>query len=157
MQTPCLGVLLAFHINQVIQPLHWISSLSHPYLTTLYIFNSIVSWSPKPSPLRIPWIHQGWTPADMEAWHAAVHGVTKSRTWLSDWAELKIPYDYTLEVTNRFKGLDLVDRVLEEWRTVVHNILQGVVTKTIPKKKICNKAKWLSEEALQIAEKRSRR
>ena len=45
--------------------LHWISSLSYPYLTTLYIFNSIVSWSPKPSPLRIPWIHRGWTPAKM--------------------------------------------------------------------------------------------
>ena len=42
--------------------LHWISLLSYPYLTTLYIFNSIVSWSPKPSPLWIPWIHRGWTP-----------------------------------------------------------------------------------------------
>ena len=42
--------------------LHWIFSLSYPYLTTLYIFNSIISWSPKPSPLRIPWIHRGWTP-----------------------------------------------------------------------------------------------
>ena len=43
--------------------LHWISSLSHPHLITLYIFNSIVSWSPKPSPFRIPWIHRSWTPA----------------------------------------------------------------------------------------------
>ena len=43
--------------------LHWISLLSYPYLTTLYIFNSIISWSPMPSPLRIPWIHRGWTPA----------------------------------------------------------------------------------------------
>ena len=42
--------------------LHWIFSLSYPYLTTLYIFNSIVSWSPKPSPLRNPWLHWGWTP-----------------------------------------------------------------------------------------------
>ena len=63
------------------------------------------------------------------------------------------PYDYTVEVTNRFKGLDLVDRVPEELWMEVRNSLQ-VVTKTIPKKKKCNKAKWLSEEALQIAEKR---
>ena len=52
---------------------------------------------------------------------------------------------------NRFKGLDLVDRVPEELWTEVHNILQEAVTKTIPKKRKCNKAKWLSEEALQIA------
>ena len=55
---------------------------------------------------------------------------------------------------NRFKGLDLVDRVPEELWTEVHNILQEAVTKTIPKKKKYKKAKWLSEEALKIAEKR---
>ena len=55
---------------------------------------------------------------------------------------------------NRFKGLDLVDRVPEELWMEVHNIVQEVVTKTIPKKKKCRKAKWLSEEAIQIAEKR---
>ena len=55
---------------------------------------------------------------------------------------------------NRFKGLDLVDRVPEELWTEVHNFLQEAVTKTIPKKRKCNKAKWLSEEALQIAEER---
>ena len=66
----------------------------------------------------------------------------------------KIPYDYTVEVTNRFKGLDLVDRVPEEiWMEVCNNE-QKVVTKTISKKNKCNKAKWLSEEALQIAEER---
>ena len=59
-------------------------------------------------------------------------------------------------MTNRFKGLDLVDRVTEELWTEVCNIVQEVVTKTIPKKKKCKKAKWLSEEALQIAEKRSK-
>ena len=60
-----------------------------------------------------------------------------------------------LEVTNRFKGLDLVVRVPEELWTEVHNTVQKAVTKTIPKKKKCKKAKkWLSEEALQIAEKR---
>ena len=63
----------------------------------------------------------------------------------------QIPYDYTLEVTNRFKGLDLI-RVPEELWTEVCNIVQEVVTKTIPKKKQCKKAK--SIEALQIAEKR---
>ena len=54
---------------------------------------------------------------------------------------------------NRFKGLDLVDRVPEELWMEVHNIVQAVMTKTIPKKNKCKKAKWLSEEALQIAVK----
>ena len=64
------------------------------------------------------------------------------------------PYDYIVEVTNRFKGLDLTDRMPEELWTEVHDIVEEVVIKTIPKKKKCKKAKWLSEEALQIAEKR---
>ena len=59
-----------------------------------------------------------------------------------------------MEVKNRFKGLDLVDRVSEALRTEVCNIIQEAVTKTIPKKKKCKKAKWLSEKALQIAEER---
>ena len=66
----------------------------------------------------------------------------------------QISYDYTVEVTNRFKGLDLVERVPEELWTEVHNIVQKVVTKIIPKNMKFRKAKWLSEEALQIAEKR---
>ena len=66
----------------------------------------------------------------------------------------QIPYDYTVEVTNRFKGLDLRDRVPEELWMEVPNIVQQVVIKTIPKKKKCKKAKCLSEEDLQIAEKR---
>ena len=66
----------------------------------------------------------------------------------------QIPYDYTVEVRNRFKGLDLIDRVPDELWTVVHDIVQEVVIKIIPKKKKCKKAKWLSDEALQIAEKR---
>ena len=65
----------------------------------------------------------------------------------------QIPYDHTLEVTNRPKTLDLIDGVPEELWTEVHNIVQDVVVKTIPKKKKCKKAKWLSEETLQIAEK----
>ena len=59
-----------------------------------------------------------------------------------------------MEVTNRFKGLDLIDRVPEELWTEVHDIVQEAGIKTIPKKKKCKKAKWLSEEALQVAEKR---
>ena len=59
-----------------------------------------------------------------------------------------------MEVTNRFKGLDLIDRVPEELWMEVHDTLQEAVIKTIPKKKKCKKAKWWSEEALQIAEKR---
>ena len=66
----------------------------------------------------------------------------------------QIPDDYTVKVTNRFKGLDLIDRVPKELWTEVHDIVQEVVIKTIPKKEKCKKAKWLSEEALQIAEKR---
>ena len=58
----------------------------------------------------------------------------------------QIPYDYTVEVTNRFKGLDSIDRVPKGLWTEVHNIVQEA--KTIPKKKKCKKAKWLSEEAL---------
>ena len=62
------------------------------------------------------------------------------------------PYYYTVEVTNRFKGLDLVDRVSEELWTEGGDIVQGSTTKIIPKKKICKKAKWLSEETFNIAE-----
>ena len=66
----------------------------------------------------------------------------------------QIPYDYTVEVTNRFKGLDLIDRVPEELWTEVCNTVQEAVIKPILKKKKCSKAKWFSEEAWQIAEKR---
>ena len=66
----------------------------------------------------------------------------------------QIPYDYTMEVNSRFKGLDLVDRMHEGLWTEVCNIVQEAVIKTIAKTKKCKKAKWLSEEALQIAEKR---
>ena len=66
----------------------------------------------------------------------------------------QIPDDYTVEVTNRFKGLGLIDRVPEELWTEVLDIVQEAVKKTIPKKKKCKKAKWLSEEILQIAMKR---
>ena len=65
----------------------------------------------------------------------------------------QIPYDYTVEVRNRFKQLDLIDRVPDELWTEVHDIVQETGIKTILKKKKCKKAKWLSEEALQIAMK----
>ena len=66
----------------------------------------------------------------------------------------QIPYDYTLKVRNRFKGLDLIDRVPDELWTEVGYIVQETGIKTIPMEKKCKKAKWLSEEALQIAVKR---
>ena len=66
----------------------------------------------------------------------------------------QIPYDYTVQVRNRFKGLDLIDRVPDELWTEVHDIVQETGIKTIPMETKCKKAKWLSEEALQIAMKR---
>ena len=66
----------------------------------------------------------------------------------------QIPYDYTVKVTNRFQGLDLIDRLPEELWIGVHDIVQEAVIKIIPMKKKCKKAKWLSEEALQVAEER---
>ena len=66
----------------------------------------------------------------------------------------QIPYDYTVEVRHRFKGLDLINRVPDELWTEVHDIVQEAVIKTIPMETKCKKAKWLSEKALQIAVKR---
>ena len=66
----------------------------------------------------------------------------------------QIPYDYTVEVRSRFKGLDLIDRVPDELWNEVHDIVQETGIKTIPMEKKCKKAKWPSREALQIAVKR---
>ena len=66
----------------------------------------------------------------------------------------QIPYDYTVEVRNRFKGLDLIDRVPDKLWNEVHDIVQETGIKTIPVEKKCKKAKWLSGEALLIAVKR---
>ena len=66
----------------------------------------------------------------------------------------QIPYDYTVQVRNRFKGLELIDRVPNELCNEVCDIVQETGIKTIPKKKKCKRAKWLSEEPLQVAEKR---
>ena len=68
----------------------------------------------------------------------------------------QIPYDYTVEVRNRFKGLDLIDRVPDELWTGLCDIVQEIGIKTIPMEKKCKKAKWLSEEALQIAVKKEK-
>ena len=65
-----------------------------------------------------------------------------------------IPYDFTVEVRNRFKGLDLIERIPDELWTEVRDIVQKTGIKTIPMEKKCKKAKWLSEEAIQIAMKR---
>ena len=66
----------------------------------------------------------------------------------------QIPYNYTVEVRNRFKGIHLTDRVPDELRTEFHDIVQETGIKTIPMEKKCKKAKWLPEEPLQIAVKR---
>ena len=66
----------------------------------------------------------------------------------------QILYDYTVEVRNRFKGLDLIDRVPDELWKEIRDIVQETAIKTIPMEKKCKKAKWLSGEALQIAVKR---
>ena len=66
----------------------------------------------------------------------------------------QIPYDYTVEVRNRFKGLDLIDRVPDELWNEARDIVQEAGIKTIPMEKKCKKAKWLSKEAFQIAVKR---
>ena len=83
--------------------------------------------------------------------------IPKEKKCKAKWRPFKydinqIPNDYTVEVTNRSKGLYLVDRVPEELWTEVYNTVQESVTKMIPKKKKCKKAKWFSEEALQIVE-----
>ena len=68
----------------------------------------------------------------------------------------QIPYGYTVDVRNRFKGLDLIDRVPDELWPEVHDIVQETGIKTMPMEKKCKKAKWLSEEALQIPVKRKK-
>ena len=66
------------------------------------------------------------------------------------------PYDYRVEVRNRFKGLDLIDRVPDELWMEIHDTVQETGIKNIPKKKKCKKAKWLCEDALQIAVKKEK-
>ena len=78
----------------------------------------------------------------------------RKTTWPFTYDLNQLPYNYTVEVTNGFKGLDLINRVPEELWMEVYDTVQEAGIKAIPKKKKCKKAKWLFEEALQIAEKR---
>ena len=86
--------------------------------------------------------------------HSSKPSILWCSTFLYSNSHIHTSIDYTVDVTNRFQGLDLIDRVPEELWMEVHDIVQEAVIKTISKKKKCKKAKWLSEEALKIAEKR---
>ena len=86
--------------------------------------------------------------------HSSKPSILRRSTFLYSNSHIHTSIDYTVDVTNRFQGLDLIDRVPEELWMEVHDIVQEAVIKTISKKKKCKKAKWLSEEALKIAEKR---
>ena len=83
---------------------------------------------------------------------SSVHLLSRVRSFRYDLNQ--IPYDYTVEVRNGFKGLDLIDRVPDKLWNEAYDIVQETGIKTIPKKKKCKKAKWLPEEALQTAEER---
>ena len=119
----------------------WLYSLQ-PKMEKLYTVSSKKTWS--------------WLWSDRELLIAKFRLILKRvgktcRLFKYDLSQ--IPY-YTVEVMNRFKWLDLVDRLPEELWVEVHNIVREVMTKTIPKKKKCKKANWLPAEALQRAEKR---
>ena len=90
-------------------------------------------------------------PMDYSLPGSSVHGISQAR--VLEWGAITFSDDYTVEVTNRFKRLNLLDRVPEELWMEIHNIAQEVVIKIIPKKKKCKKTKCLSEEALKITEK----
>ena len=87
---------------------------------------------------------------------SSIHGIFQARIleWVAIRCDLnQIPYDYTVEATNRFKELYLIDRVPEELWTEICDMVQEAGIKTIPKKKKCKKTKWLFEEALKILRK----
>ena len=145
----------------------WVSS-SHEVAKVLefQLQHQSFQWTPRIISFRMDWLDllavQG-TPKSLLQhhsskasilWRSAFFIVQLSHPYMTTGFE--IPYDYTVEVTNRFKfkGLVLIDRVPEELWMKVCDTVQEAVIKTIPKKKKCKKAKWLCEEALQIAEKR---
>ena len=158
-------------VNRIL-PREHTSHSKHPLPTTQEktLHMDITRWSIAKS----DWLYS--LQSKMEKLYTVSKNKTRSLLWLRSWTPFakfrlklkkvrktsrpfkynlnQIPYDYTVEVANRFKRLDLIDRVPEELWVEVYNIVQEVVIKTIPKKKKCKKAKWLSEEALQIAEKR---
>ena len=133
--------------------------LSHPYMTaaaakSLQLCPTLcdpIDGSPPGSP--IPGILQARTLLLIAKFRLKLKIVGKT-TIPFRYDPNQIPYDYMLEVTKRFEGLDMIDRVPEELWMEVRDIVQEAVIKTIPKKKKCKKAKWLFEEDLQIAEKR---
>ena len=122
----------------------------------------VIRWSK----LKSDWLYS--LQPKMEGLYTISKDKTRSLLWLRSWIPYcqiqteneecgettrpfrydlnQIPYDYTVEVTNRFKGLDLIDRVPDELWKEISNIVQETGIKTIPKKKKCKKAKWLSEE-----------
>ena len=126
------------------------------------------------STLKSDWLYS--LQAKMEKLYTVSKNKTGSWLWLRSWTPIAkfrlklkkvgkttrpyrydlnhIPYDYTVEVRNRFKGLVLIDRVPDELWNYVHDIVQETGIQTIPMEKKCKKAKWLSGEALQIAVKR---
>jgi len=135
------------------------------------VYMDITRWST----LKSDWLYS--LQPKMEKLYTVSKNKTKSWLWLRSWTpyiakfrlKLKkvgkttrpfrydlnqIPYDYRVELRNRFKGLDLIDRVPDELWNEVHDIVQETGIKTIPMEKKCKKAKWLSGEALQIAVKR---
>ena len=117
----------------------------------------------QPKMKKLYTVNKDKTGADCGSDHELL--IAKFRLKLKKWSNGKtirpfrydlnqIPYDYTVEVRNRFKGLDLIDRVPDELWNEVRDIVQEIGIKTIPIEKKCEKAKWLSGEALQIAVKR---
>ena len=150
----------------------------HPLPTTqektLHTDNTVVRGQHWWSTPKSDWLYS--LQPEMEKLYTVSQNKTMSWLWLRSWnpychirLKLKkvgkttrpfmydlnqIHYDCTMEMRNRFKGLDLIDRVPEELWMEVHDIIQEAVIRTIPKNKKCKKAKWLSKEALQIAEKR---
>ena len=143
----------------------FIVQLSHPYMTTgktivltrqtfvgkvmSLLFNMlsrlVINFLPRSKCLLISWLQ---SPS------AVILQPQKIKSATVSYDLNQIPYDSTVEVTNRFNILDLIDRMPDELWTEVCNIVQEAVIKTIPKKKKCKKVKWLSDEALQIVEKR---
>ena len=91
-------------------------------------------------------------PMDCSLPGSSIHGSFQAR--VLEWVAIAFSDDYTVEVKNRFKGLDLIDRVLDKLWMEVCDIVQETGIKIISKKKKCKKAKWLSEEALQMSVKR---
>ena len=95
-----------------------------------------------------------WFALEMNRGHSVVFEIASKYCISDSFVDHDGPYDYTVKVRNRFKGLDLIDRVPDELWTEVRDIVQETGIKTIPMEKKCKKAKWLSGEALQMAVKR---